>query len=346
MSDRTLPPTAKRLREARKQGNVARSKLTTSAGALSGGLFALLGTAPEFWKEFEDWTRGVLALGTLTSGVALTQAQTLLRQATFPVALGAMAGGTMASLAVTGLPFESTVILPRLDRLDVSQNLKRLFSWKPLGAWAKSFMLGALLLGLAFLSGRECFPQFLEGVQTGAPLDAATLLGGVAQFLRRALGVLLLAGAAEGLWARLRYQKGLMMSRDEVKREHRSSEGDPQHKAHRRAVHRQAAAGGRARGVAQATAVVVNPTHLAVALRYEAGESNAPYVVAKGREEDALRIRVEARTLGIPIIRDVPLARTLIHLSVGDEVPEELYVAAAGVLKLAWQHSKSGGVHP
>jgi type III secretion protein U len=92
--------------------------------------------------------------------------------------------------------------------------------------------------------------------------------------------------------------------------------------------------------------VVVNPTHIAVALRYIASESDAPYVVAKGREESAASLRAEARALRIPIIRDVSLARSLIHLSVGEEIPEELYVAAAGVLKVAWESSKSAGAHP
>ena len=343
MSDKNLPPTAKRLREARKEGNVARSKLTTSAGALTGGVVALMGQAEGFWKELQEWTGSLLQLGLAVPETALARAGTLLRQATLPVALGTVAGGTLASLAVTGLQFESSLLAPRLGRLDVGRNLKRLFSWRPLGEWAKAFVLGSVLLGLGAMTGREFIPQFLEGVRSGASLDASRLLGGLALFLRRALGLLLAVGVMEGVWSRVRHRQSLMMTREEVKREHRSAEGDPHHKAHRRALQRQAG-GGRGRGVAQATAIVVNPTHLAVALRYDAAESDAPYVVARGRDHDALRIRVEARTLGIPIVRDVPLARTLIHLAVGDEIPEELYVAAAEVLKLAWRASKPGRV--
>ena len=84
-----------------------------------------------------------------------------------------------------------------------------------------------------------------------------------------------------------------------------------------------------------ATAVVVNPTHIAVAIRYAEDECEAPYIVARGREEDALKIRREAESLGIPIVRDIPLARTLVHYDVGEEVPEELYQAAAAILKVA-----------
>ena len=83
----------------------------------------------------------------------------------------------------------------------------------------------------------------------------------------------------------------------------------------------------------KATAVVVNPTHIAVALRYDEAECDAPYIVAKGREEDALKLRRAAESLGIPVVRDIPLARALVHYDVGEEVPEELYQAAAAVLE-------------
>ena len=135
------------------------------------------------------------------------------------------------------------------------------------------------------------------------------------------------------------------MTREEVKQEHKKSEGDPHHKAKRKALHRQLATGGPARGVQKATAVVVNPTHIAVALRYDQAECEAPYLVAKGREEDAFEIRREAKALGIPVVKDIPLARSLIHYDVGEEIPEELYRAAAAVLKVALEYADADA-HP
>lgn len=125
------------------------------------------------------------------------------------------------------------------------------------------------------------------------------------------------------------------MSHDEVRQEHKSAEGDPHAKAHRKAQQRRLSAGGPTRGVGRATAVVVNPTHIAIAIRYDSHECEAPYIVAKGREEDAVKIRQEAKALGLPIVKDIPMARALIHYDVGDEVPEELYQAAAAVLTVA-----------
>jgi type III secretion protein U len=120
------------------------------------------------------------------------------------------------------------------------------------------------------------------------------------------------------------------MTRDEVRREHREDEGDPQHRAERRRIHRALV---EAAPVSRATCVVVNPTHVAVALHHARDEADAPRVLAKGLGASAARIRSAARRAGVPIVRDVALARALYRLAeVGDEIPEELYEAAAAVL--------------
>ncbi len=171
------------------------------------------------------------------------------------------------------------------------------------------------------------------------------LMGRLSALAGRLAWVLLLLGVADYALARRRHLKDLMMTREETRREYKESEGDPHHKAQRKALHRQFTQGGAARGVQKATAVVVNPTHLAVALRYDGQECEAPYLVAKGREEDALALRREARRLGIPVIRDVPLARSLIHYDVGEPIPEELYQAAAAVLRVAMEQ-READAHP
>jgi len=156
----------------------------------------------------------------------------------------------------------------------------------------------------------------------------------------KAAVVLVALGFADQALARRKHVKDLMMSHEEVKQEHKNSEGDPHAKSKRKSLHKQLASGGPARGVQKAPAVVVNPTHVAVALRYDEGECDAPYIVAKGQEEDALKLRKEAEALEIPVIRDVPLARTLVHYDVGEQVPEELYQAAAAILKVALETSE------
>jgi type III secretion protein U len=151
--------------------------------------------------------------------------------------------------------------------------------------------------------------------------------------LRVALSLAALLSAFGGLdlaLARRRHRKGLMMTREEVVRERREDEGDPRLKAERRRLHRALAT---AVPVHRATCLVVNPTHIAVALHHAKLDENAPVVVAKGVGEAAARLRGEARRAGVPVIHDVALARALFRLAeVGDEIPEELYEAAAAVL--------------
>ena len=152
----------------------------------------------------------------------------------------------------------------------------------------------------------------------------------IAARVLRLAAALAVIGALDLALERRRLRRALMMSRDEVRRELREDEGDPDRKAERRRVHRALVEAG---AVAGATVVVVNPTRFAVALRHERDGEGAPRVVAKGTGLAAARIRSAARRAGVPIVRDVPLARALHRLAdVGDEIPEELYDAAAALL--------------
>ena len=127
------------------------------------------------------------------------------------------------------------------------------------------------------------------------------------------------------------------MSKDEVKREYRESEGDPGLKAARRRAHQEALTGATLGALKTASVVIVNPTHLATALKYSEEEELAPSVIAQGQGEMAKLIVDAARAYGVPIVRDVPVARALNELEVGDEIPEVLYEAVAEILREIWQ---------
>ncbi len=127
------------------------------------------------------------------------------------------------------------------------------------------------------------------------------------------------------------------MTKSEVKREHRESEGDPQLKAARHRAHKDMLSAATINAVRDATVVIVNPEHLATALRYVEGEDDAPTVIASADGELAQRIQEAARAYGIPIVRDVPVARALSELEVGDTIPEALYEAVAEILREIWE---------
>src|ERR1044072_6085263 len=148
---------------------------------------------------------------------------------------------------------------------------------------------------------------------------------------------------AEGFNQRFLHRKELRMTKHEVREEYKETEGNPLHKSLRRQMHREILLQSVMEAVRRASVVVRNPTHLAVAIRYERGETNAPVVVAKGAELLAARIRELAKESGVPVTRDVPLARALYELEIDEEVPEELYESVAVVLRWVYQLAEERG---
>lgn len=336
MSGKTEQPTPRRLREARRKGQVPRSRLLNAGAVLLGGLGGLVAGAPGGAARLRDWTVRLLAEGAPAEAALADGVRVLLALAA-PALAGALLAALGVTLATVGLEPRLGHVLPRLERLDPAAGLRRLLGAAPWGEAARALGVALVLLALAWREGAALAPDALRTSWLAGREALPWLLDRVGGGVLRLAAVLVALGGADYAWARWRHRRALRMTREEVRREHRESEGDPHHKAHRRALHRQLSAGGPARGVHEATAVVVNPTHIAVALRYAPDECEAPYLVAKGRAADALALRRAAALAGIPVLRDVPLARALVHYDVGEEVPEELYRAAAAVLRLAFE---------
>jgi len=180
----------------------------------------------------------------------------------------------------------------------------------------------------------------LGGVAALAGVSAArtlAVLGVLASRLALRVALVALAlGVADYLFAYRRHLRGLMMTRDEVKRESKESEGDPSHRAERQRLHRELMEQRMVAEVREADFVVVNPDHIAVALRYDRDGDAAPVVVASGERLLAERIKQVARESGVPIFRDVTLARSLCGLPEGEEIPAALYEAVAEVLRVVY----------
>ena len=175
----------------------------------------------------------------------------------------------------------------------------------------------------------------MTGVQTCAlPISSLARVGLTLEtLLWRAAGLFLLIGVIDLLWQRHRYMKQLKMSKQEIREESKESEGNPQIKARVRRIQRDMARKQMMKEVAKATAVVVNPTHYAVALRYLPEAPGAPRVVAKGKNFLAARIRQRAIEHQVPIVENPPLARALYSaVDVGHEIPAHLYRAVAEIL--------------
>jgi len=341
-SDRTEEPTPRRLRQAREQGQVPRSRTLGGALVLLGGSTGLVLGLDGLGARLEVWARSLLGTGNASAGRAMVEAERLIVEASLVVALPAMGGAVLAGLLGAGWAPTAKALAPRLERLSPAAGLRRILSLRALGAVGRSLLLAGILLPLIATEAWGVLPDVLRLPSVDRPTALRWLRPTAAALWSHALGVLFALGILELLWVKHRHRRSLRMTREEVRREHREQEGDPRHRAHRRAAHRQLLQAGRARGVEKATVLVVNPTHLAVGLRWAPEECDAPYLVARGRAADAAELRRRAEALGIPVVRDVALARSLVMHDVGEEVPEELFQAAAAVLEVALSRTPPG----
>jgi flagellar biosynthetic protein FlhB len=249
-----------------------------------------------------------------------------------PLALGLMLAGVAASAAQGGLRPALGLLKPKLSRLNPMAGFKRTFGAHSLWETAKAVLKTAVLGVVLYVTIRRLTPALMA---PGAmPLDALLgTIGGAALTLVRSAAIAgLVMAAADYAVVRRRTNKQLKMSRQEIKEEHRHTEGDPQLKA---AIRSRQLAMSRNRmmaDLAKADVVVVNPTHVAVALRYDPARG-APRLVAKGAGAVAARIREVATEHRIPMVQDIPLARAL-HKAcdLGQEIPPDLYAAVARVL--------------
>lgn len=329
---RTEQPTPRRLREARRRGEVAVSGELSGAAAFAGGLAALVIGGPSLASELARAVRGGLALaaaGAAPPEAVLRAATATVLRLAVPVAAAAAAAGGVAAALQAGFAVAPEALRPRLERIDPLRGLRRLAAPAQLLRAALGLAKAAVLVALL----ARWVTTHAGGLAQLPRAGAASLLGGAPVLLGLALRLLAafaLFGAADWVLARRRHLRALRMTRDEVRREQKEEDGDPSHRAERRRRHRALLEAG---PVSRATVVIVNPTHVAVALRHDRGGEDAPRLVAKGAGLAAARIRSAARRAGVPIVRDVPLARALHRLAeVGDEIPEELYEAAAAVL--------------
>ena len=330
---RTEQPTPRRLREARRRGDTPISPQLTAAASSLAGMAALAVTFASLSHDVARCMSSALAQSVgsaVDAWPALLRALTLLARTALPLGAAVSLGGLLAGTLQTRGFFSLEVIRVRFDRLHVGKGFARLLSGERLLATALEIVKAAAALLLAW----RLVASASREIAAAPRLDVSAmprLLQALVTSIALPLGGLVAAfGAFDLALALRRHRKRLMMSREEVVRERREDEGDPRLRFERRRLHRALAA---AVPLRRATCLVVNPTHVAVALHHAKGTEDAPVVVAKGTGESAARMRADARRAGVPIVHDLALARALFRLAeVGDEIPEELYEAAAAIL--------------
>jgi flagellar biosynthetic protein FlhB len=257
-----------------------------------------------------------------------------------PVAGAAFVLALVSSFAQVGPMLALRPLRPELARLDPVKNARNLLGKRALFELAKSLVkiTGAAYLAWGAVADR--LPRLLSLSGMDPALGLVTVTECLAAIAVRVALLMAVLAAVDLLYQRHAHYKRLMMTRTEVQREQKESEGDPQRKAERQRIHREISEHQMLESVAKADCVVVNPDHVAVALRYEAEAMDAPRVVARGRRIMAQKIKEIAKQHGVPIVRNVPLARALVELELDDEIPAELYEAVAEVLRFVYRLSE------
>jgi flagellar biosynthesis protein FlhB len=334
--------TPKRLRKAREEGDSGVSAQAAHAVAFLVTVALAPAVVAALAERSSDMIRSAIARAAEATPVAFDPTSVVMPIVSLvvPVMLAAGAASAVVQFVQTGGFVASKKLTPKLERLNVFEGFKNLFSWVRAISVLRALLSGSIV---AYLSYRGLRDHAADVAHVAGQLGYVGMLAGTVahRAVRDAALFGIAVGAVDMLVTRRSWMKRLRMSKDEVKREYKESEGDPQTKAARERARHEMLAAATVANVKNATVVIVNPTHLACALRYDEEEGDeAPLVLAVGEGDLAKQIMEAARAYGVPVLRDVPLARALIELTPGDQIPEELYEAVAEILRAAWSEPK------
>ena len=337
--DKTEKPTPRRKQKARQQGQVAKSADMNSVAVLLAGVFSLWLMGGFLYTQLSDLMRFMWSnLGTVHMDMA--QAHQLAVSVldhflvtVLPVWLAVFAAALAMNIVQVGFMLAPTRIKPDLKKINPLTGLKRFASLKLLVDLGKNIGKLVVVGGVAYLT----FADEMDALPKLADMNTSSTMIYIVSvcfkiFWRSVLAMLVLA-LLDWAYQRYDFQKNLKMSKQEIKDEHKQTEGDPQVKSRIRSIQRDQARRRMMSDVPEADVVVTNPTHLAVALVYKMAEMDAPKVVAKGANRIAERIKALAKENDVPVIEDKPLAQALYKaVEVGDSIPSDLYEATATIL--------------
>jgi flagellar biosynthetic protein FlhB len=342
--DKTEKATPKRQGEARKKGQVAKSTDLNSVVGLLAAFAALSITGPHMIEQLEAvLTRGLAQAGDtqLATVAGLSSlawwAMTSFAAVLAPVVFAALGAGMLANIAQVRFRFTMAPMKPTFSKLNPGKGLKRLFGPSGLVETCKAVTKLTIVGGTAFMTVWPRLPTL--GALTGIPpaMLLGQLGGQVMSIVVRVGALLLVLAVADWFWQRHKLAKSLKMTKAEVKQEARQSDLAPELRGAIKRKQYQQAKRRMLSEIPSADVVVVNPTHYAVALRYD-GTTPAPELVAKGADHIAAAIRAAAKEHGIPIVSNPPLARTIYgQVEIGSMIPEELFGSVAEVLAYVYR---------
>jgi flagellar biosynthetic protein FlhB len=351
--EKTEKATPKRKRDAREKGQIFKSAEVITAFSLLAmfGVLSIFGDGiagnlksvmrASFTAQIPDTldcTTAVNVLGnTILSFLKIVA----------PVLIAAFLCGAILNIVQVGFNFSSKAMKPKFEKINMLAGFKRIFSKRTLMDLLKSLIKITLLAWVAYSEYQtqiKSFPALMgEDLQYSIPAALDILLS-VAFKLGIAFAIF---APFDYMYQRWRYNKDLMMTKQEVREEYKQTEGNPQTKSRISQKQRQMSRMRMVQAVKDADVVITNPTHYAVALSYKEQKHKAPVVVAKGKDYLAQKIKEKAKELSVEIIENKPVAQSLYFFcDVGDEVPEDMYKAVAEILAYVYRMKKRMGKQP
>ncbi|HEX4949630.1 MAG TPA: flagellar biosynthesis protein FlhB [Blastocatellia bacterium] len=339
-SNRTEKPTPKRREDARKRGQIARRPELPAAVGFLAALLMLRMLSEQILKHATDFMAGTmlqvssdLSLTPVAATDMLMTALARLVVLSAPIIAAVLVAGVASSFAQGGFLFTPGALKPKGERFNPIANLKRALGLEGVMQFAKSLLVIAAMVAVCYGTMKQAMGE--APALLGAPAPQVIMILGDWLYrlgLRAGLVVLVFA-VLDYAWGWYRHEQSLKMTKQEIKDEYRQQEGDPMVKGQRRRMARAMLQRHIATEVPKADVVVTNPTHFAVALRYDREEHAAPIVVAKGADDMAQRIREIARAHNVPVVENPPLARALYRtVEIGRMIPADLFRTVAELL--------------
>ncbi|MCX5749088.1 MAG: flagellar biosynthesis protein FlhB [Candidatus Saganbacteria bacterium] len=347
--DKSEEPTPHRLREAREKGQVAKSKEITTAFLLLTSYVIFRYTGDMIWRELAGMTQSVFQLIPNISDFSLDFVGSVLLIAlrafaisVTPIFIVTVIVALLAEALQTGFVAAVDPLSPKLERINPLEGFKRMFSMTGFVELVKSIIKILIVFYITWYAVKDDLPSVI-GVMSADPWQSLVIGGSIAYKIAIRVGIFYLAVAIlDYFYRRWEYMKNLKMTKQEIKEEYKRLEGDPQVKQRMRDLQRAMSNQRMMAAVPGADVVVTNPTHLAVAILYDASRMKAPSLVAKGRHMIAEEIKKIAESNNIPVIENEPLARSIFNSTkVGQEISSEIYQAVAEILAFVYKIKKN-----
>jgi type III secretion protein U len=336
-AEKTEPPSLKKIRDARAKGQVAKSQevvTTVSLTAVMATIWFTWTSTMATWIELFDQIAS-MASGDFRANAA-NALELLFRQSAIillPIMGVTILAGVAANYVQIGSIFAFESLMPKFEKVSPGAGFKRIFSMKQVVEILKALAKIIFLSTLLYFVIRSAIGPYIASLVCGLPCQISITVSMLEQLLLYSALAFVIVAALDFMYQRYSYTKGLMMSKEEKKREYKESEGDPHVKRHRKKLAHELIMSDSGQKARTATAVVVNPTHVAIVLDYDADKLKLPNVTAKGLGPHAHYLRAEAEHAGVPVFRNISLARALYATTDVEEiVPDELFDAVAEVL--------------